>query len=133
MTPYPVYILKQMSTGWGVIRFTFAKWEPDDTPSDSHFEKKCKPDEVSSSCHFILQMTTRWHLYLVYNFFENVNQMGVSSGYHLQNKMTTGWEQKLSFAIDSPPIAKLTTLINNITHKLLININNCLLRTCLKL
>ena len=39
--------------------------------------------------------------------------------------------QKSSFAVDSLPITKLTTLINNTTHKLLINIKNCLLKTCL--
>jgi len=36
------------------------------------------------------------------------------------------------FIVDSNPINKLSILINNITHKLLININNCLSMTCLK-
>ena len=37
------------------------------------------------------------------------------------------------FVVDSLSVTKLTILINIFTHKLLININNYLLRTCLKL
>jgi len=64
---HPVVSL-QMWTGWHPIRFTFFS--------------KCKPDGVSSGCHFVLQMTIGWNSHPVYNL----------------KKMWIGWSDiRLSF------------------------------------
>jgi len=43
-----------------------------------------------TSIRFTFVNDNRMTPHPVYNFFQIVNRMGVSSGYHLQNKMTTG-------------------------------------------
>jgi len=86
----------------GVIRFTFAKWQPDDNPIWFTFWKKCKSDGGAIRLTFAKQ---------------NDNRMTLPSG------CQTLKSQKSPFAVNSLPITKLTILINNTTHKLLININ----------
>jgi len=126
------------------------KWQSDHTPSGLHFEKTYKPDGVPSNCHFILQMITGCNP-ILFAFWKKCKPDGVSSGcqpnatpsfLHLKKKVNRMGchpivklpnRPKSLFAVDSHPINKLTIIINNITHKLLININNCLSRTYLKL
>ena len=55
-------------------------------------------------------------------FFSKCEPDGVPSDCHLLNKMTTGWHPSYQ-----------THLLNNIIHEMLININNCLPKTWLKL
>jgi len=80
------------------------KCEPDDMLIQFAFLNKCEPDGVPSGCLFQIKMITGWN---------------PSSCQTLRSKNS-------SFVVDSPPNTKLTTLINNTTHKLLINIKKLL-------
>jgi len=72
--------------------------------------KKCEPDDML----------------IRFAFLNKCELDGVSSS------CQTPRSKNSPFVVYSPSNTKLTTLINNITHKLLINIKNCWPTTCLE-
>ena len=89
---------------------------------------------------FLFHDCPSWNYINTLIIFWNCEPDGGASGSHLKKKIQTGQPHPvlnpdrkiLKFAVDSPSNPKSTTLIINITYKLLINITNWLPNVSMK-